>query len=122
MSKSSRENNKEKSVCDKIDRDLTNKYEKDIRDDIKIHQRKYEVVIRSQNVYSVLNEIYKVLLKKNKVLHDEIKNYFIKKVKILTIENIFEKVEDYVDFVGEDENRCRFILYLPGDFKQLKIK
>ncbi len=113
-------NHQEEALHRSLNNEMERKQKRELDDDIESFKHKYSVVVKSQNVYSILNEVYKTLLKKDKAKHDIVKKYFTTGKQLLTIENIFNQVEDFVEFIGEDENRSQWVIHRFEDFGQLR--
>lgn len=102
-------NHREETLHRNLNNEMERNLKKELDEDIQSFKHKYTVIVKSQNVYSVINEVYKTLFKKDKAKHDQLRKFFTTDKQLLTIENIFNKVEDFVEFVGEDENRSQWV-------------
>jgi len=113
-------NHQEETLHRNLNNEMERNLKKEFEDDIYSFKQKYTVIVKSQNVYSIINEVYKTLFKRDKAKHDEIRKHFTTGKQLLTIENIYNKVKDFVEFVGEDENRSQWVIHRFEDFNQLR--
>jgi len=110
-------NNIEDKLFDKLDRDME-------REDTKTYMNeefghRYEVIVNKGNVYYVLGEVYKVLKRKNRELHNEIQGHLAKNQKKMSFDQIFEYLKRYIELVGETGYGERFDINSSDELKNL---
>lgn len=110
-------NNIEDRLFDKLDREME-------REDSKTYMneeygRRYEVIVNRGNVYYVLGEVYKVLKRKNRELHNQIQGYLAQNQKKMSFNQIFDYLKRYVEFVGETDYGERFDINSADELTQL---
>jgi hypothetical protein len=116
MSKCFRENSVENSLLKKLEteKEYVEKTEKEYT------KRKFEALIASNNVYDVIQSVYRTLKFKNKEKYEEFKK-FVTNMKGPRLEEIFEKAqEENIQFIGEDKYGSRFRIYFVTELDYLK--
>ena len=83
------------------------------------YEKRQEIIVSKGNVYYVLGEVYKVLKRKNRPLHDQIQQHMLKNQKKMSFVEIYDYLARYIEFVGETDYGERFDINSPEELKNL---
>ncbi len=110
-------NDIEDKLFSKLDRDIEREGQSTYMNEE--YARRYEVIVSKGNIYYVLGKVYKVLVRKNKELHDQIQLHMLKNQKKMSYVEIYDYLARYIEFVGETGHGERFDINSPEELKSI---